>query len=67
MFNSEAYFDGEHSLLASTDPSLTRPGLAVIDNINISRIIQPPYGCGSGHDHGGDTKWLASILSDHGG
>ena len=67
VFNSEAYFDGEHSLLASTDPSLTRPGLAVIDNIDVIPHHTGTYGYGSGHDHGGDTKWLASILSDHGG
>jgi hypothetical protein len=36
VFNAEVYIDGEHSLLASTDPSLTRPGLAVIDNIDSS-------------------------------
>src|SRR5262249_34975233 len=34
VFNAEAYIDGEHSLLRSTDPTLTRPGLAVIDNID---------------------------------
>src|SRR5262249_11396467 len=28
--------DGEHTLLASTDPSLTRPNLDVIDNIDSS-------------------------------
>jgi len=67
VFNAEAYIDGEHTLLASTDPSLTRPGLAVIDNIDTSPLHPGNvWGCGDGHDHGGDTKWLASILSDHG-
>ncbi len=66
-FNAEAYIDGEHSLLFSTDPSLTRPGLAVIDNIDSSnRHLGDAFACGSGHDHGGDNKWLDSIWSDHG-
>ena len=67
VFNTEAYNDGEVSLSHTSDPTLTRPGLAVIDNIDSLR--QHPghaYGCGYGHDHGGDPKWLASILSDHG-
>ena len=68
VFNSEAYFDGEVSLSHDHDPTLTRPGLAVIDNIDtFPHHSGNAYGCGSGHDHGGDTKWLGSILSDHGG
>jgi len=36
VFNAEAYIDGELSLLEGNDPTLTRPGLAVIDNIDIT-------------------------------
>ena len=67
VFNTEAYIDGEVSLSHTSDPTLTRPGLAVIDNIDSFK--QHPgntYRFGFGHDHGGDTKWLSSILSDHG-
>jgi hypothetical protein len=66
-FNAEAYFDSEVSLVHSSDPTLTRPGLAVIDNID-SFTHHPgnAFGFGDGHDHGGNTKWLDSILSDHG-
>lgn len=60
VLNTEAYFDGEHSLLASTDPSLTRSGLAVIDNIDSSNRHS-----GHAYDHGGDNKWFDSICSDH--
>jgi hypothetical protein len=65
VFNAEAYVDGEHSLLNSTDPSLTRPGLAVIDNIDTLKH-QPANSYGYGNDHGSNTQWLDSILSDHG-
>ena len=60
MFNAEAYIDGEHSLLNSTDPTLTRPGLAVIDNID---TFNHHPDSANGLDHG---KWLDSILCDHG-
>jgi hypothetical protein len=67
VFNAEAYFDSEISLLHSSDPSLTRPGLAVIDNIDSgSRHPGTAYDCGDGHDHGGNIKWLDSISSHHG-
>jgi hypothetical protein len=60
VFNAEAYIDGEHSLLFSTDPTLTQPGLAVIDNIDSSNRHS-----GQAYDHGGDNKWFNSIFSDH--
>ena len=65
VFNTEAYNDGEVSLSHTSDPTLTRPGLAVIDNIDSLRQHQG-HAFGHGHDHGSDPKWLASILSDHG-
>ena len=34
VFDTEAYFDGELSLLFGTNPDLNTPGLAVIDNID---------------------------------
>jgi hypothetical protein len=62
-FNSEAYVEGEHSLVPSADPSLTRPNLAVIDNID-----SPGHGnlsaYGQGQDQGGNP-W-DGILCDHG-
>ena len=67
VFNTEAYIDGEVSLSHTSDPTLTRPGLAVIDNIDASPLHPGnAWGCGTDHDHGGDTKWFASILSDRG-
>ena len=67
VFNTEAYNDGEVSLSHTSDPTLTRPGLAVIDNIDASPLHPGnAWGCGTDHDHGGDTKWFASILSDRG-
>jgi hypothetical protein len=33
-FNAEAYIDSELTLVHGTDPTLTKPGLAVIDNID---------------------------------
>jgi len=62
-FNAEAYYDGEHSLLESTDPSLTRPGLAVIDNID-SSDHGAPYAYSQSYDHGGNS-W-DGILCEHG-
>jgi hypothetical protein len=64
VFNAEAFIDGEHSLLATTDQSLTRPGLAVIDNIDSFNEQASAFGLG--HDHAGNTKWLDSISCDHG-
>jgi hypothetical protein len=64
MFNSEAYFDGEHSLLVSTDPTLTNPGLAVIDNIDT--FTRSPGNAWSGANDHGSAQWLDSILCDHG-
>jgi hypothetical protein len=67
VFNSEAYNDGEVSLSHTSDPTLTRPGLGVIDNIDTSpHHPGHAYGGGYGHDHGSDTKWLANILPNHG-
>ena len=65
VFNTEAYNDGEVSLSHTSDPTLTRPGLAVIDNIDTLNH-QPASSYGYGHDHGSNTQWLDSILSDHG-
>jgi len=63
VFNAELYIDGEHSLTHSTDPSLTRPGLAVIDNIDT--FNQPTgHAYGFGQDNGGN-RW-DNICSDHG-
>jgi hypothetical protein len=65
VFSAELYIDGEHPLTHSTDPSLTRPGLAVIDNIDtINR--HPGNAYDFGHDHGSNTKW-DGICSDHHG
>ena len=67
VFNTEAYIDGEVPLVHISDPTLTRPRLAVIDNIDT--LAHPPgdaYGSGYSHDHGSNTKWLDSIVSDHG-
>ena len=61
VFNAEAYIDGEHTLTHSTDPSLTRPGLAVIDNIDSAN--QPT---GHAYGHGSTPNWLDGICSDHG-
>lgn len=67
VFNAEAYIDGELSLLLGHDQNLSKPGLAVIDNIDsASRHPGTAYGCGDGHDHGGNIKWLDSISSHHG-
>jgi hypothetical protein len=61
VFNAEAYNDGEVSLSHTSDPTLTRPGLAVIDNIDsLDRHA------GHAHDHGCGTKWLDSVCCDHG-
>jgi hypothetical protein len=65
VFNSELYNDGEVSLSHTSDPTLTRPGLGVIDNIDSLQQHQG-HAFGHGHDHGSDPKWLASFLSDHG-
>ncbi len=65
VFNSEAYFDSEISLLHSSDPTLTLPGLAVIDNIDSFQQHHGPA-FGYGPDHGGDTTWLDGIVSNHG-
>jgi hypothetical protein len=35
VFNTEGYFSGEDSLVHSSNPTLTRPNLAVIDNIDV--------------------------------
>jgi hypothetical protein len=68
VFNAEAYIDGEVSLVHTGDPTLTRPNLAVIDHIDtFTHHPGNGFGYGHDHDHGGDTKWLAGILSDHGG
>jgi hypothetical protein len=61
VFNAEAYIDGEHSLLDSNDPSLTRPNLAVIDNID--SLNSSTYAYGPGQDHGGN-RW-DGILCEH--
>jgi len=61
-FNAEAFIDGEHSLLDSTDPTL-RPNLAVIDNIDSSDHASL-YTYHLGHDTGGGP-W-DSILCNHG-
>ena len=45
VFNVESFIDGEHSLLESSNPTLNRPGLAVIDNID---AVNPRQG----NDHG---------------
>jgi hypothetical protein len=63
VFNTEAYYDGEVSLSHTSDPTLTRPGLGVVDNID-SLNRHPGYAFGS--DHGGNTKWMDSIVSGHG-
>jgi hypothetical protein len=64
LFNAEAYYDSEVSLFHTTDPSLTRPGLAVIDNIDSFNEQAGVFG--HGPDHGSNTKWLDSISCDHG-
>jgi hypothetical protein len=67
VFNTEAYNDGEVSLSHTSDPTLTRPGLGVIDNIDaFNHHPGNAYGGGDGHDHGSNTKWLDGIASDHG-
>jgi hypothetical protein len=65
VFNAEAYVDGEASLVHTTDPTLTKPGLAVIDNIDPSNAGNA-YTYGHGYDHGGNPKLLYRISSDHG-
>ena len=35
LFNAEAYLDSELTLVFGTDPNLNKPGLAVIDNIDV--------------------------------
>jgi len=51
-WNAEAFIEGEHSLLQSTDPTL-KPSLAVIDNIDVSsRLTYAAY------DHGCDSSRL---------
>jgi hypothetical protein len=62
VFNVEAYNDGEVSLSHTSDPTLTRPGLAVIDNIDTS----PQHLGNASQDFGSIAKSLGSILSDHG-
>ena len=67
VFNTEAYNDGEVSLSHTSDPTLTRPGLGVIDNIDsLNQHLGDAFGCGSGHDHAANNNWLDSIWPDHG-
>jgi len=67
LFNTEAYNDGEVSLSHTSDPTLTRPGLAVIDNIDsFNQHPGDAFACGSIDDHGGSNKWLGSIWSNQG-
>ena len=61
VFNTEAYNDGEVSLSHTSDPTLTQPGLGVIDNIDTL-----PHHSGNSLDVGSVTKFLGSILSDLG-
>ena len=35
VFDAEAFFDGELTLVFGTDPNLNKPGLAVVDNIDV--------------------------------
>ena len=65
VFNTEAFFSGEGSLVHSSDPTLNRPNLAVIDNIN-SFKQNPGNAYGYGHNNGNNTKLLDGIWSDHG-
>ena len=66
VFNTEAFFSGEVSLINSQDPTLNHPNLAVIDNINSFKQNQGKA-YGYGHDNNGNnTKLLDSIWSDHG-
>jgi hypothetical protein len=73
VFNAEAYIDGEVSLSESSDPTLTRPGLAVIDNIDSSNY-RAAYAYGQGHGQS-SSSWNGSpwgsnpwdgIACDHG-
>ena len=67
LFNTEAYNDGEVSLSHTSDPTLTRPGLAVIDNIDsFNQHPGDAFACGAIGDHGGSNKWLGSIWSNQG-
>jgi len=59
LFNAEAYIDGELTLVFGNDPSLNRPGLAVIDNID----VPGPHGFGSHDEHLG-AGFSGSWLSD---
>jgi hypothetical protein len=63
VFNAEAYIDAEISLSDSSDPTLTRPGLAVIDNIDTSNH-GAAYAYGQDHGHG-SSPW-DGMLCDHG-
>jgi hypothetical protein len=63
VFNVEAYVDAEISLVESSDPTLTRPGLAVIDNIDSAN---KHGGNAYGHGYGGNTTWLESIACGQG-
>jgi len=50
--NAEAFFDGEHTLANSHDPSLTQPALAVVDNIDPAKYSAMPVDGGhSMHGH----------------
>ena len=55
VFNAEAYIDAELTLVFGTDPSLNKPGLAVIDNID----VPSPHAFGvNGHrDQGFGGLW----------
>jgi len=61
-FNAEAYTDGEITLFESLDPTLTKPGLAVFDNIDSSNHGSA-YASGQGYDYG--NHW-DGIACDHG-
>jgi hypothetical protein len=66
-FNAEAYIDGEHSLLETHDLTLTRPNLAVIDNIDTFNhsgpVPTPTYGLGSPTPY--DDGKMHTCLTDH--
>jgi len=61
-FNAEAYTDGEITLFESQDPTSTKPGLAVFDNIDSSNHGSA-YASGQGYDYG--NHW-DGIACDHG-
>jgi hypothetical protein len=67
VFNAEAYNDGEVSLSHTSDPTLTRPGLAVIDNIDsFNQHSDPTDGCGKLEGNGGNAAWSDIIWSNLG-